>query len=96
MNRDDILGVLRDHKATLAGRFQIAELVLSGSFARDDTTADRDIDLLVRFDGPATSKRCFGARFHIEDLLARPVDLVTDEVPRTELRPYVYREVIRV
>lgn len=96
MNRDDTLGVLRDHKATLAGRFQVAGLVLSGSFARDDATADRDIDLLVRFDGPAMSKRCFGARFYAEDPLGRPVDLVTDDALRTELRPYVEREVIRV
>ena len=96
MNRDDTLGVLRDHKATLAGRFRVAGLVLSGSFARDDASVDRDIDLLVRFDGPAMSKRYFDAQFHIEDLLGRLVDLVTDEARCTELRPYVEREAIHV
>ena len=95
MNRGDILGAPRDHKAVLAGR-GVAGLVLFGSFVRDDASADIDIDLLVRFDGAAISKRCFGTQLHIEDLLGCPVDLVTDEVLRTELRPCVEREAIRV
>ena len=96
MTRDDILGVLRDHKATLAEHFGVAGLMLFGSFARDAAGADSDIDLLIRFDGPATSKRYFGAQFYIEDLLGRPVDLVTDDALRAELRPHVEREAIRV
>ena len=96
MTRDDILGVLRSHKTTLARRFGVAGLVLFGSFARDDASADSDIDLLVRFDGPATSKRYFGAQFYIEDLLGRSVDLVTDDALRAELRSHVEREAIRV
>ena len=96
MTRDDILGVLRSHKTTLARRFGVVELSLFGSFARDDAGADSDIDLLVRFDGPATAKRYFGAQFYIEDLLGRPVDLVTDKALRAEFRPYVEREAIRV
>ena len=61
MNRDEVLGLLRRHKATLSQRFGVAELALFGSFARDRNTDDSDIDILVRFDGPATSKRFFRA-----------------------------------
>ena len=96
MTRDDVLGALRDHKATLGRRFGVAGLALFGSFARDDASADSDVDLLVRFDGPATSKRYFGAQFYMEDLLGRPVDLVTDKALRAELRPHVEREAINV
>jgi predicted nucleotidyltransferase len=32
----------------------------------------------------------------LEDLLGRPVDLVTEKALRPELRPYVERELIRV
>ena len=31
----------------------------------------------AKLDGPATSERYFGVRFYLEDLLGRPVDLVT-------------------
>lgn len=96
MNRDEVLGLLRKHKATLAQRFGVAELALFGSFARDRNTDDSDIDILVRFNGPATSKRFFGVQFYIEDLAGRPVDLVTDKALRAELRPAVEREAVHV
>ena len=92
MTGDDVLTALREHKTALARRFGVAEISLFGSFARGDAGADSDIDILVRFDGPATATRYFGAQFYIEDLLGRPVDLVTDKALRAEFRPYVERE----
>ena len=50
----------------------------------------------VRFEGPATSIRYFGVQFFIEDLLDRPVDLVTDKALRKEIRPYVAKELVSV
>ena len=96
MNRDDILSLLREHKATLARRYGVTGIALFGSVARNRTSEHSDIDLLVRFDGPATSKRYFGVQFYIEDLTGRPVDLVTDKALRAELRPAVEREAIHV
>ena len=96
MDKDEVLTRLRAHKATLSQRFGIAELALFGSFARDQAAADSDVDILVRFDGPATSKRYFGVQFYIEDLLNRQVDLVTDKALRAELRPHIDREAVHV
>ena len=96
MNRDDVLALLREHKETLTQRFGVVELALFGSIARDRAEDESDVDILVRFDGPATSKRYFGVQFYIEDLLGRPVDLVTSKALRKELRPFVEREAIDV
>ena len=96
MSRDEILAQLREHKLVLERRLGIVDLALFGSFARDSATAGSDIDILIRFKGPPTSKRYFGAHFYIEDLLGRSVDLVTDSALRRELRPFVEREVIHV
>ena len=74
----------------------MTELALFGSFARDQATDKSDVDILVKFDKPATSKTYFGVQFYIEDLLGRPVDLVTEKSLRSELRPYVEREVVYV
>jgi len=71
-------------------------LALFGSTARDTATPGSDVDLLVGFDGPATSDRYFGVLFDLEDLLGRPVDLVTTKALRTELRPLIEREAIDV
>ena len=96
MNRDEVLKVLGTHKATLSDRFGVTELALFGSFARDQARDDSDVDILVRFDGPATSDAYFGTQFYLEDLLGHTVDLVTDKALRAEVRPYVEGELVNV
>ena len=96
MERDEILHALRSHKSTLAERFGVTELALFGSFARGQAKEGSDVDILVGFDGPATSRSYFGVQFYIEDLLGRPVNLVTDKALRPEFRPFVEREAVDV
>ena len=92
MTCDDVLDLLKAHKPLLAERFGVTQLALFGSFARDQATDRSDVDILVQFDGPATAKSYFGLQFYLEDLLSRPVDLVTTKALRNEFRPYVERE----
>ena len=96
MDRAELLATLREHRDALAERFGVTGLALFGSYARDQATDASDIDILVRFDGPATSKTYFGVQFYLEDLLGRPIDLVTDKALRPRFRPYVEREAIAV
>ena len=91
-----ILALLRQHKLELSRRFGVVDMALFGSAVRNQAGPDSDVDLLVTFDGPATSSRYFGAQFYLEDLLGRPVDLVTDKALRPELRPFVEQEAQRV
>jgi len=96
MNRAAVLDQLARNKPTLVARFGVDRLALFGSTARDAARADSDIDILVSFNGPATSERYFGVQFFLEDLLGRPVDLVTDKALRPELRPFIEREAVHV
>lgn len=96
MTRAQVLQQLAASKAELASRFGVTGLALFGSVARDAARADSDVDVLVSFDGPATSTRYFGVQFFLEDLLGRPVDLVTDKALRTELRADVESETVHV
>lgn len=74
----------------------MAELALFGSFARGQATDSSDIDILVGFEGPATSESYFGVQFYLEDLLDRSVDLVTTKALRPRFRPYVEREAVHI
>lgn len=96
MTRAQVLQLLATSKAELASRFGVTALALFGSVVRDAARADSDVDVLVSFDGPATSARYFGVQFFLEDLLGRPVDLVTHKALRPELRPFVEREAVHV
>ena len=80
----------------LAQRFGVTDLALFGSTVRDAARAESDVDVLIAFDGPATSARYFGVQFYLEDLLGCPVDLVTEKALRPELRPYVEKEAVHV
>lgn len=96
MNRAQVLELLAQSKPTLTGRYGVTALALFGSTVRDTARADSDIDVLVSFDGPATSERYFGVQFFLEDLLGRRVDLVTDKALRPELRPFIEKEAVHV
>lgn len=96
MNRSQVLELLARHKPELTRRFGVNDLALFGSTARDAAREDSDIDILVAFDGPATSDRYFGVQFYLEDLLGRPVDLVTAKALRPELRPFVEKDALHV
>jgi predicted nucleotidyltransferase len=96
MNRQKILGILRTLKPDLTERFGVTRLALFGSTARNEAGENSDIDIVVAFDGPATSKKYFGVQFLLEDQLGRPVDLVTEKALRPELKPFIEREAIDV
>jgi len=96
MKRAAALEILSNNKAALAQRYDVTRLALFGSTARDAAQNDSDIDILVAFDGPATSERYFGVQFYLEDLFGCAVDLVTEKALRAELRPFIEKEAVHV
>ena len=96
MNKQQAIQSLINNKAVLTQRFGVTRLALFGSTARNAATDNSDVDILVSFDGVATSQRYFGVQFYLEDLLGCAVDLVTEKALRPELRQYIELEAIDV
>lgn len=96
MNSKEALAILKRLKPELAKNFGVTRLALFGSTVRNEAGEGSDIDIVVAFDGPATSSRYFGVQFLLEDELGSSVDLVTDKAMRSELRPFIEREAINV
>ncbi len=96
MNRSRALELLAQSKPILRERYGVKRLALFGSTARDAAHGSSDIDILVAFDGPATSERYFGVQFYLEDLFGRSIDLVTDKALRAELRTAIEEEAVHV
>lgn len=82
--REKIVPVLQKSDVQYAGVF--------GSVARGDDRPDSDVDILVKFSGPAT----FAAYLRLDDglrqSLGRDVDLVTEGAVNKFLRPYIERD----
>jgi len=96
MNASHVMKLLAEAKPILMQRYGVTRLALFGSTAHDTARDDSDVDILVAFDGPATSERYFGVQFYLEDLFGRPVDLVTEKALRAELRPFIEQEAVHV
>jgi uncharacterized protein len=96
MNCSRALELLTHVKPLLMERYGVTRLALFGSTVRDAARSDSDIDILVAFAGPATSERYFGVQFCLEDLFGCPIDLVTEQVLRAELRPQIEQEAVHV
>lgn len=96
MKRDEAVALLNAHKATLEKQFGVKTLALFGSTARNMAKSGSDLDVLVNFDGPATSRRYFGVQFYLEDLFGCSIDLVTEKALRPELRSYIKQDAVYV
>lgn len=96
MKQSIALQILKRIKPLLTQQFGVERLALFGSTARDEATENSDVDILVSFEGVATSQRYFGVQFYLEDCLGCAVDLVTDKALRPQLRPFIEQELIDV
>ena len=91
----DALALLRKHEPELKSRFGVAKIGIFGSFSRGEERPDSDVDVLVTFrEGEKTFDNFMGARFYLEDLFQRRIDLVTDASLKPLIRDPILRDVI--
>jgi hypothetical protein len=92
-NRASILKALHESRPLL-NSFGVIRLSLFGSFARDDGRADSDVDLLVEFDRPIGLFEFVRLQRQLGELLDHPVDLVTPEALKPQLRDRILLEAV--
>ena len=92
--REDLLARL-DRAAPELRTHAVKELWLFGSAAREELWAGSDVDILVDFSAPVTLFEFARLRRHLESLLGRPVDLVTRDALKPQLREQILREAVR-
>ncbi|HAK93957.1 MAG TPA: DNA polymerase III subunit beta [Planctomycetes bacterium] len=70
---------IREAVSPLCREFGVRRLDVFGSIARGSASSPSDVDLLVEFTDPdrTPAKRFFGLLHGLEDVLGRPVDLLT-------------------
>ncbi len=96
MKRGDALKKLGELLPIVRARYDVDEIFVFGSVARDDACATSDIDVLVDFRGPATFERFMGLKLFLEDEFGVRVDLVTRRALRPRMKPQIEAEAVRV
>ena len=91
--RERILSILQDNQKQIR-TLGVRRLGLFGSFARGEQDEDSDVDVLVDFvPGRKGFDNFMRLVFLLEDLLHRPVELVTPESLSPYIGPHILREV---
>jgi predicted nucleotidyltransferase len=95
VDRDTTVSILRQHLEDIR-RLGVASLALFGSVARGEAGVQSDVDVLVEFAERPTFDGYMDLKFFLEDLLGRPVDVVTMDSLKPRLKAAVEREAVRV
>jgi predicted nucleotidyltransferase len=96
MQRDEALRIISEHEEEIRG-FGVERLAIFGSVARDDAGPESDVDILVEFgDRPVGLFGLSRLRRYLEDVLERPVDLVTPDALKRQLKERILEESVRV
>jgi predicted nucleotidyltransferase len=89
-----VLRAKRDQIMEIAARHGVTRLLVFGSFARGDAGPDSDVDLLIDV-GPDRSAWFPGGLIaDLEELLQRPVQVVTERALDPSLRDQVHAEAV--
>jgi predicted nucleotidyltransferase len=94
--RDEVLAVLRQHKAEFAARYGVTGLGIFGSVARDEAREESDVDVVITMRQP---KLFFMVHIKdaLEEALHRPVDIVDyRETMNQFLKQRIDREAVYV
>lgn len=95
MKKQQIVNLLQQNLGQLI-EMDVQRLAVFGSVARDEATEQSDVDILVAFAHSTTFDKYMKLLFFLEDLVGRPVDLVTEQAIRTQLKPTIERDAIYV
>lgn len=91
MNRSQIIQRLSEHKGELDA-FGVRSLSLFGSVARGEERPGSDIDILVEFEQVGGLFEFVRLKNYLEKTLGQPVDLVTPDALKPQLREKILRE----
>ena len=94
MIRLGLVAVEENKLAELCRRYQVRELAVFGSAARDEMRPDSDVDLLVEFQPEAEIGLLehAGLMLDLSELLGRRVDLVSKRGLKALIRDSIIRE----
>jgi len=94
MSRQNILNILAEHRSEIELRFGVASLSLFGSVARDEASAESDVDILVTFVQVPGIFGFLELKEYLENLLQCSVDLVTKNALKKQFREQILQEAL--
>ncbi len=95
MDLKTISTLVKNNRTNLQA-YGVSSLSIFGSYARGESTAKSDIDMLVEFDRAVGLFEFIRLKLYLEELTGRPVDLVTADALRPGMRAEILNEAVHV
>ena len=95
LSKVDIETKLQEIRPILIDKFQVSKIGYFGSFGRGQQTENSDLDLLVEFSGPV-GWDFFTLEKFLEEEFGIPVDLVTKNALKNQIKDTILNQVIYV
>ena len=89
INRDEILNLLRNYKNNNLNKYNIIELGLFGSIARNQASEDSDVDICIKTKTPDMFALVH-IKEELQNLLSNSIDIVRI---RDKMNPYLKKRI---
>ncbi|WP_179289007.1 nucleotidyltransferase family protein [Bacillus sp. 7894-2] len=94
LSQQDILDFFSKNLNAWSGKYGVKRIGLFGSYGRDEQKDSSDIDVIVEFfDEQISFDNYMDLKFHLEDTLHKPVDLVISDNIKPSLKSSILRSV---
>ncbi len=93
LSKEDILDFLRKNKVFFKEEFYVDNIILFGSYARDEATSESDVDILIESDVKNFDKQ-YRLKVFLEKNLGKKVDLSYLEAIRPFMMRFIKEELI--
>ena len=93
---ESIIQKIAVRSGELKKRFSVESLAVFGSVGKGIAREDSDVDILVRYHKTPGIFGFLELKQYLEDIVGRPVDLVTEGALKKQLRNQILQEAIRV
>jgi predicted nucleotidyltransferase len=90
----EIKAKLSAHKNELSRKYNVKEIGIFGSYAREAQREGSDIDILVAFEKIPGLLKFLELENHLSDILGIEVDLVRKEAIREELKETILQDTV--
>ena len=95
-NLKEVKTILAKHKEELIRDYNVKEIGIFGSFAREEQKSRSDIDILVEFNELPDVFLLIDLEDYLKKILHKKVDLVRKSAIRPELKEIISKEVVYI
>lgn len=96
MSKEDIILFLKQHKKEIENNFGVKKIGLAGSYARNESNPNSDVDILVEIESENKFRSFFGLLYFLQDKLNIKIDLGIESALKPIIKESILEDIIYV